>query len=113
MRTIHSFWMATSIVVGIGLLPSGLVFAADNPDGERPGPPTSETQTPRIDPSSAPSDRERGTTGTGNAKGGPVNMDGGARLGRDRYDRMEAEKATEKGADAKSETAPPASSTSR
>jgi len=105
MRKIHSFWMATSLVVGIGMLPATLAFAADNPDGQRPGPSKSEINPNRADPSSAPSDRERGTTGTGNANGGPINMDGGARLGADRYDRMEAEKAAKKTGE-KSEAAP-------
>jgi hypothetical protein len=106
MRKIHSFWMATSLAVGIGMLPATLALAADNPDGERPGPSKSEINPNRADPSSAPDDRERGTTGTGNANGGPINMDGGARLGGDRYDREQAEKAAGTKAVEKSETPP-------
>ena len=75
MRMKNAIWMATSLVVGLGVLSPGVAMATDKPDGQRPGPSKVETDPNRVDPSSAPGGHEQGTTGTGNAAGGGMDPD--------------------------------------
>jgi hypothetical protein len=75
MRHFHAFVLSTCLASVVGIAGAGIARAGDNPDGERPGPTKSQTDENRIDPSSAPDLRERGTTGTGNAGGGTVDPD--------------------------------------